>query len=309
MKNKNEPILGVSYKLLVAVILFNLFLAANSLALGQQTYITLTPVLKQDVPTNMHGIISFKVTNVCAKEVMIKHHLELMTEDNSRNVPIEEFRTGGPPPSWGPIPAFQLLKPGQTEIIDTNYSVETFSFLKSKGKKLFGEINGYVVDTNERFQTDSEPFFVPDNLAKSPWVDLGNQTFFSVIPVIEKITFSDVIMGGGICIPVDVKNISNSSYIVNNRIDIFCLEKVGLNDNNRKNTLLSDTIKESGSIFNPGDEVELVDRSYTTVSYLKACGYKPGDTLIAIVAGQIPGTNQVFECTSAPFVLPPFPKK
>lgn len=301
------PGMNILNKVLGLALLFNLYFFSNSFAFGQEIYVTLKPVLNAVASTSVYGTISFKVTNVYSKDVMIESFIKLMTNDNSRSVSIEEFRRGAPPPSWGPKPRLVVLKPGQTDVIDSNYSVETLSFLKAKNKNLFGEISGYVIDPNKSFRSDSDPFSVPEKLAEPPWIDLGIQNYFSVSPNVEKIAFKNGITDNGlISIPVDVKNISNNSYIINNRLVLFFLKKNGLED---KNQLLSDTIKEAGLIFNPGDLVELSDRSYTTIGYLNASGYKPGDKIIAIVAGQIPDTNQVFECISAPFVLPSFPNK
>jgi hypothetical protein len=299
---------------IVALLLNTLEVLAygESQPLGEKSYLTLTPLLPMATLGNDgDGNIPFKVTNNYTKDIAVRpcwnNAVYLTTvNDSARKVSIEEFRRGHSLGWGGPEQRPVILAPGQTGTFNASFSMETFAFLAGKNKSVIGHITGYIVSTNDRFESYSKPFPVPGNLATPPWTDLGTQGFFSVTPLLKKLsTQSGVTVGLLIFIPIEIKNLTSEACVADTNLVIFFLERKGWPKDRR---LGWETINATGKLLQPGESVETRRRSYTTTEFLADDGYKPGDKLIAVVGGRVPSTNHVFQCYSAPFELPPLPK-
>jgi hypothetical protein len=193
------------------------------------------------------------------------------------------------------------LKPGETTPgFSSVYRVETLRNVT--GRKVFGVLSGSIGD--QMFRSYSAPFLIPPALTTLPFNDLGTQTYLSIIPDLTKADFS----GGTGWIPITVTNTSNQDIIVANDEIRFYIA----GNETKRVALLRDErweyLKTSTPVLKPGESCGITGRDYITLRFLEDDGYKPGDKIIAVVGGRIPGTNNIFECYSAPFELPPLPK-
>jgi hypothetical protein len=111
-------------------------------------------------------------------------------------------------------------------------------------------------------------------------------------------------------IPCLIKNESNRDVAI--AIDEVDFVLVG-DEQEQKRLVRSEReeyLKASSAVLKPGDSIstEASERDYITLRVLENQGYKLGDKMVAIVGGRILNTNQIFQCYSAPFELPPIPK-
>ena len=172
---------------------------------------------------------------------------------------------------------------------------------------MFVEISGYIASTNQPFQAESDAFPVPGNLTVPPWVDLGEQTYFLVTPDTTRTSIQETTEERRVKVifPVTVTNRTNQSYIAATNSVHFYVER---NGGGRGAPSGWETTRTTEPVLGPGESAFSTGRCYITSNDLKSQGYKPGDKVIAAVGGKIPNTNQIFECYSAPFELPPLPK-
>jgi hypothetical protein len=303
--------------------------------LGLQNYLILTPDLAAASMNRGYVTIPFAVTNNSGKNILLmlpggqidglgmgdQAGKTDFVEDFQRSEPIRWSRSG----SYERI----ILKPGET--ISHNYSSEypVGTLGAVTGMKIFGVISGCVIDTKKWFVSYSSPFLVPPELTTLPYNDLGAQNFLSITPDLTKIGFTggnfkittlelqradphyaDSVKNGwaeDLWIPITVTNTSNQDVIAANDEIRFYIA----GDEEKKNAKLRDErweyLKASTTILKPGESCESTGRDYITLRFLEDEGYKPGDKIIAMVGGRIPGTNKIFECYSAPFELPPLP--
>lgn len=229
-------------------------------------------------------------------------------------------------------PSFWVtLRPGEsTSHFSSVYSVEILA--EVTGRQIFGALHGYIKEAGKwsQFGSDSAPFVVPPALTTIPWTDLGTQSYLSLTLDWTRAsisgmslrnavknapsathTFADLLKGGwegNLLIPITVINVSNQDVVV--AIDEVRFYILG--DDREKNRLARDErweyAKASTPILKPGESINSTGRDYIILSWLKNNDYKQGDKIIAMVGGRIPGTNNIFECYSAPFELPPLPK-
>jgi hypothetical protein len=269
---------------------------ANRSLFGQEQLITLAPDLTTSASSHDYQRIPFKVMNASGEDLMIDPDIMLMTKDDySNKLSIELFCEGG---EFGSQerPSV-LLHPGQTTTIYSNFSANELAFVKSKGKAIFGEINGCSTATKKKFQSDSKPFSVPEALTKLPWIDIGIKNYFSVVPFLDRITSS--FSGTRISIPLKVRNTSTIPLVLNNQRAIFYFKDT---KSEIKASLLFDTLRSSQRIVNPGETLEISSQSRVLADYLNSVGFKSGDKVVGMIAGKVPNTNQVFECLSDPFI-------
>jgi len=199
---------------------------------------------------------------------------------------------------------------------------------------VFGVITGYLASThpafrtskdflgNQAFRSYSAPFVIPVALAKPEWQDLGEQTYFTITVdmarvlldggnvsnrnIIQKPEYAQFIKTGGwaerLLVPVTITNNSNNEYIPAIGTVRFYVVQSG---SQRQKPSPWETMKALDPILAPGKSIQ-TDRSYITLDELEH-NYKAGDRIVASVGGKVPNTNQIFECYSAPFELPPLP--
>jgi hypothetical protein len=196
------------------------------------------------------------------------------------------------------------------------------------GREVFGVISGYIANPNKTFISYSAPFLVPPALTMTPWNDLGAQTYLSITPDLTKFRFdggnfktttaelqradpayADSIKNGwteDLLIPFSVKNTSSQDLVV-------AIDGIGyyiVREQKAKDAMMQrwgwHFLKISKPILKPGESIS--GESQWKLSGLEGKGYEPGDKLIAVVGGRLPGTNNIFECYSAPFELPSLPK-
>jgi hypothetical protein len=232
----------------------------------------------------------------------------------------------------GGAPGFEIdLKPGETtSALFAQYRIERLAV--ANGVKVFGEVMCVLKSTNLPVRLVSAPILLLSELTTLPYNDLGTQNFLSVTPELTKIyfdggdfkvttldlqrsdpTYADSVKNGWaerVTFPIAIKNISNQVVAVASDDVRFYIT----GDDQEKNRLMRDErwkcLKITQPVLKPGESVstETSGRDYITLKFLENEGYKPGDKIIAIVGGRIPGTNNIFECYSAPFDLPPLPK-
>jgi len=299
-------------------------------SLNVQPYLALEPDIANASMKYGYVNIPFIVTNNTNKDVILSLPWnkmdKLMTQDDSANIsPIDGFANGTyGGPGGGPRPQQVVLKPGESGTYNSIASLNGLAFVANKKKKIMGAVTGKIVGANQEFESYSVPFSVPSEFTKPPWVDLGEQTYFKVTPdltkallnggsvirrdVIRKPEYTKFIESGwaeSLLFPVEITNTTNEEYIAATDLVTFYIQK---NDTNRQPPNPWESIKASKVILKPGKSAISSGRSYINLHDLELQGYNQGDKLIAAVGGRIPNTNQIFECYSAPFELPPLPK-
>lgn len=298
-------------------------------SLGAQPYLGLTPDLRIATLKDGYVHVPFVVKNIYTEDIAIIlqwHKIDgLMAVDAScGKVPIEEFRNGrGIEEGGGPRPKRIILKPGESGTYDSISSMETLGFVVDKNTQVCGAITGRLVSTGQLFQSYSDPFSVPANLAHVPWVDLGERNYFVVKPdtsqslldgpgikdrwIMKKPEYTEMLKSGcatSVLVPVEITNTTNQEYIVATDSVGFYIVREG---SGRKPPIPWETINASKPILKPGESATSTGRCYIRLEELKSQGYKQGDKIVAAVGGRIPNTNQIFECYSTPFTLPPLP--
>ena len=256
---------------------------------------------------------------------LMGHRLDGLMDQTGKIILRDYVRSG---PSGG---AEIDLNPGETVPgLFAQYRIERLT--KINGVKVSGVIVAVLKGANLQVKLVSAPFLIPSALTTLPWNDLGTQTYLSVTPDLTKAGFSggsfpvttlesqqanpnyaDWIKNGwaeDVSIPLTVGNTSSQDLVVViDDVDFY----IAGDDSFKQERLRYrhwEYAKASTPILKPGESCssEPTGRSYITLSWLYRRGYKPGDEIIAVVGGRIPGTNNIFECYSAPFKLPPLPK-
>ena len=275
-----------------------------------EKYLSLTPDLKDATLKDDIVRIPFTVKNNYTEGIVIPRPFSidgLMTlDDPGTKVFIDNYETGRQGRIGGGPLDQTILKPGESREYESVSYMKTLAFVLKKNKKIFGAIQGYVAGSNQPFESYSEPFPVPAALATPPWVDLGEQEYFSVKPDLTKATVDDgvIIAGGSILFPVKITNTTAQPYIAATDTVSFYIVR----DTSKKNPPSPwETIKTSMPVLKPGESAISTGRCYITFNDLKSQGYKEGDKIVAAVGGRLPNTNQIFESYSAPFELPPLP--
>jgi hypothetical protein len=294
--------------LLCLVLLKTVFggLAFSQSPIAEQQYLSLTPDLTKATMQDGRVKIPFNATNDSTEDIALALFWDridgLMTlDDSGGKVFIEALRTGVRT-GGGPVHRV-VLKPGESKTYECDYSLKTLDFIVNKNKKVFGAITGRVARTNQLFQSYSAPFSIPPQLLQTPWVDLGEQKYFSVTPDLTQARIEEGwLEGGAMVIPVKIANVSGPSCILSEHSVGFELVRVSAG----KAPPPWETFKASGPVLKPGDATSW--SSYISLQYLDLSDYKQGEKLVAVVAGRISGTNKVFECYSTPFELPPLKK-
>ena len=292
--------------LLTGIISLGIHGVSKGDALESQPNIIASPLLNEAILDDGYGEIPFIVQNKTTNTINIRgfhgRAAVLMTlNDLGERTTVARFSEQDSVPYSANQNTPVLLRPGETGTFNCPFSMETLAFVAARNHKIFGAIPYENVGTKQRFICYSALFQVPADLAKPPWVDLGAQSYLAVIPDIAKIVFQ----GDFVLIPVTITNTTSKPYLPNSGFALFSLARSGTN---REGPSPWETYKDAGPVLKPGDSVEVEGRSYTTITILKAEGYRQGDKVFAAVGGRVPNTNEVFECYSAPFELPPFPK-
>lgn len=286
-------------------------------------YLDLTPDWKAATLEGGQTKIPFTVKNNYTEDIWVAQTWNmldgLMTlSDSGQRVFIDNMK-GGSFASGGPTPHRIVLKPGES----TKYSaVNPMELLSSfSNRKVFGVIAGHIVRTNETFYSYSNPFLIPLELRSPPWVDLGEQTYLSVtadllnsllcgknIPemtVLGKRDYAERIngrWGERLQISVKVANATSQEYIAaTNSVHIYIVR----DSSARSGPSPWESLQGSVQVVKPSQSVDCV--GHISLKQLQSDGYKPGDKLVAAVGGRVPNTNQIFECYSEPFELPPLP--
>jgi hypothetical protein len=278
-------------------------LAFSQGPVAEQEYLSLIPDLTKATMQDGRVKIPFNATNNSTKDIALALFWDkidgLVTlDDSGRKVFIESLRTGVM--TGGGSVHRVVLKPGESKTYECDYSLKTLAFVVNKNKKVFGAITGRVDRTNKLFQSFSAPFSIPPQLLQTPWVDLGEQKYFSVTPDLTQARVEDgFVKDGAMVIPVKIANVSGQSCLVSEHSVGFDLVR----KSSQNPPPPWETFKASGPELKPGDSTSL--SSYISLEYLNLSDYKKGEKLVAIVGGRISGTNQVFECYSTPFELPP----
>jgi hypothetical protein len=282
--------------------------AAGNDSVADESNLVLTPLLHSATLDNGRGNIPFSVRNNGTEAVSIVSFVELMTTtDSGDKIPIEDFRSGIP--MGGGLEHHPVtLQPGETGTFNGISSMETLAFVRDKNKMILGGLSARVVGTKQRVgPCFSEPFQVPNNLVNPPWTDLGQQNYFTVTTDTNNISINPhkldrgIWLRGSVVVPISVKNTSGQPYIAVESPGIYLVRK-GKNPSPSHWT----AIKVIKPVLKPGES--MTSSCDIDINWLESEGYQPGDTLVATVEGRVPNTNQVFECSSAPFELPPLPK-
>lgn len=226
-----------------------------------------------------------------------------------------------------------VLKPGETRSLAVpNYNISMI--LRLRDKKVFGVVEGFLVDTKKTFTSYSAPFSIPGSVLNAPWDDLGVCDYLSVTPDLTGIVFggtrgdfrtepagiqrkepdyAERIKNGWaetIFLPVSIKNASAYKLVVNaNDIRYYVVGDEKTEDKAKEQQGWW-MVKLTAPVVAPGESIssETSGRDDIPIKYFEDMGCKPGDQLVAVVDGRIADTNKVFECLSAPFMLPPLPK-
>jgi len=224
--------------------------------------------------------------------------------DSVRDVPVREFGPHSPSPEHSFSPDI-LLNPGTTGTFDAFYTIEAIDYLRSMNKRIYGDISGKVVGTDQLFKCSSAPFSLPPILTACPWDDMGKQNYFTITADTSKIGInphkleSGIWTRGSVNVPVSIKNTSGRLLIAIEYTNLFTVPIDG-----KASPSYWTAVKATKPILQPGEFISSVCE--TDLDALE--GYKPGDKVVVSVEGRVPNTNQVFRCFSAPFELPPLPK-
>jgi hypothetical protein len=283
--------------------------AVGNDSVANESNLILTPLLQSAALNNGLGTIPFSARNDCAKAVSIVSFVELMTTtDSGSKISIEHFRSGNPM-GGGIEHRPVILQPGETGTFDGISAMETFAFVRDGNKTILGELSARVVGTKQGVgPCFSEPFSVPNNLVNPPWTDLGVQNYLTVTTDTNNIGINPhkldrgIWLRGSLMVPISIKNISGQpSVAASDSISFY----IARDDGKRTQPSPWDTIGTSASILKPGESV--LRECDIDLDWLESEHYKPGEKLVVAVGGRIPNSNQIFECYSAPFGLPPLP--
>jgi hypothetical protein len=228
--------------------------AANGNPLNIQEYLTLTPLLKGATVKNGIVRIPFTATNNCDGDILVRRTRNeidgLMTLDDSENkVFIESFQSGDSNFEGGGNIERVVLKPGESGLYYSTSPMETLRFVAERNRKIFGAITGYLSHTNQEFQSYSIPFRIPLELTKVPWADLGEQSYFSVIPDLTRTELQEI-GEKTLTFPIKITNTTKRPYIAaNNSVTWYLLRE----DLKGKIVNLWETIETSQPILKPGD--------------------------------------------------------
>jgi hypothetical protein len=315
-KRKLQAIMALS---ICYLIICTIGLSCDAQNLPKESYLVVTPMVSNATSHYGDGTIPFAVRNNYARDIVVypEPDFTLMTINGSGDeVSIDAFRRGVQIGSRNPRPPLVTLKPGETGTFAGSYSIENLAFLLNKKKGMFGRIIGCIAGTNQGFESHSDSFPVPAKLATTPFTDLGSQGYFSIVvdlkgavfqggdmpdtPVIGGSTYLELIKkhwADVLVIPVKITNLTNQRYIV-------IVDRTMIYPEASKGTAPSawDSVQAPGPTVAPGESITPL-----IPLYLQNQGHRPGDEYLAAVGGRIPNTNQVFECYSAPFELPPLP--
>jgi len=209
-----------------------------------------------------------------------------------------------------------ILKPGASGTFNSYSPTKDLQLLQGKGKMVYAEVTGQIVRTGGFFHSYSAPFTISPNLITPPWSDLGEKDYLAVAPDLEHIFFSapmtaedktrDPTWSAGPAVTIEVKitNTTGQSIIAANDSIVFYVERGAAI---RKAPSQWETIRPPGRLLMPGASTLSTGRCYINWIDWAEMNYKSGDKIVAAVGGRIPNTNQIFECYSAPFELPPLP--
>ena len=298
--------------------------SAEQPAHAAQSKLDVTPELSTATLDNAYANIVFSVKNISAGNLLVDTRISLMTSDNhGEMVPVEEFMAHPYPLTASDQTPRFVLRPGETGTFNGSGSMKTLAFLLEKKKEITGAVRCLDPATNRIFRSYSAQFAVPAKLTTPPWIDLGEQNYFVVTPdftraliygpqiadpdVIRTPQYSEVLKSGWadmLLFPVEIKNTANQEYVVANDSVRFYIVRGA---SGRTAPSPWETIKASKQTLKPGETATSTGRCHIRLDKLELEGYKPGDKIVAAVGGRIPNTNQIFECYSAPFVLPPLP--
>ena len=195
---------------------------------------------------------------------------------------------------------------------------------------LRGCISGWIASTQEDFTSCPEPFPCSPDFGPN-WVDLGEKDFFLVTPSIELASVYEGLFMEGLSVkdpsysyrikrdwadilylPFKITNSSGQSLIADfGSIKIFIVRDGALRRSTSRSVILLDppwkVMNVSGPVLAPGTSA-FAQNAHKSLKSLYEEGYQPGARMVASLGGHIPNTNQIFECYSAPFELPPLPK-
>ena len=294
----------------------------------------LTPDLAKASLNRGQVTIPFTVKNNSDRELelLMGQIAGLAVDQAGKKIFIQDFSSGQEETSYiggGPSAQIILLEPGQTSSsFNSVYATQYLSAVT--GRQIFGVIGGRIVSANKGFISYSVPFLIPPELMTLPFNDLGAQNYLSITPDLTKVSFTggdfkvttlelqradphyaDSIKNGwteNVWVPITITNTSNRDLIVANDVIRFYIDGKMSKKNDILQYVRLEYLKTSTPIVKPGESCGITGRDYITLRFLEDDGYKPGNKIIAMVGGRIPGTNQIFECCSAPFELPPLPK-
>lgn len=316
----------------------------NSSTLGVTNYLILTPNLAAArIFPDGAAYIPFSVKNNSDKDIALMwpnremKGLAFMNKAGQADW-IVNFALPPGSPSMAVRPGIEVwtwgsrivLKPGEARLIGApEYDVDMLLGLKDT--KVFGVIEGYFTDSQNRFTCYSAPFAIPPAIRNPPWDALGVRDYLSVTPDLSEVYFgggdftsepaeiqrkepdyADRIKNGSaeyIFLPITLKNRSDQKLVIGINLRYYIVGNAKTKDDAMKQRPWW-LLKLSAPILAPGESAstETIARDFIQIKHFQAIGYKPGDQIVAVVEGRIADTNQVFESCSAPFTLPPMPK-
>jgi hypothetical protein len=292
-----------------------------------QKYLSVTPDLDKATLDEGRVTIPFLVKNTSSYDVVLENgSIQLMTlTEAGSNVDIEEYRSESSLYGFGgPKMVMVTLKGGMTRTLEGRCAMETLAFVAAKNQKVFAELDGRVAIFNQLFRSESNPFTIPPELTKPPWVDLGKQNYLLVTvdgakPSIQtsgggsrRCAIPGINYWGYLMFPIKITNVTTQTFIVNSVHVSFCKA----NDSKAGPDLWElvrdlkpgpepDEWADKESILKPGASIMAGGRSYIILWNNPAeIGWKEGDQMVVAVGGRIPNTNKVFESYSAPFCFP-----
>jgi len=276
---------------------------------NEQRYLSVTPDLKKTSLNDGYVKIPFIVKNITPQDIRVLQYynmIRLTTRDDSgKRISLKQLQNPNAKSLFSGAILQVVLKPGESRTYEAIAPLDALAFAAGKHKKISGEIIAYIAASSQEFESYSDPFPIPAALSTPPWVDLGEQRYFSVDPDLLHMSFPDGIMGGAILFPVNIKNVGSGRYVAaTNSVSFFLARDA----KTRVPPSLWEVSTATVPVLAPGESATSTGRCYITFDYLRSKGYKQGDKIIAATGGRIPSTNQVFECYSEPFELPPLPE-
>jgi len=304
--------------------------AAPNVESADGKFLSLTPDFSKGTLDNGRGMLPFIVKNNSTEDIIFMQDwnevVNLMTVDDSgKKVTIRDFSDPNGGRSYsGPGPRPVVLKPGESGTYESQFAMETLAFAAGKNKKIFGEIPGHTLGTNQPFTAESAAFVVPPELARPPWDDLGKQGYLAVTVDAANPEFNVSGARGApgaqywafLMFPIKITNTTTQPFLINSIHASFCRSEGDPKPDQDLWELaegmppIPDTNHHSKDIklLKPGESVKAGGRTYITLWNNRLDEWKKGDALVVRVVGRIPGTNKVFECYSAPFEFPALPQ-